>query len=79
MCLVQSKLDYYRNGFGIRRKSNSLEFLDPPFVLRQKVENKNNTDVRIRKIGSYFTQLEIQEIVKQNNTSSTDLYIVIIS
>jgi hypothetical protein len=39
--IVQSKLDYYRNGFGISLKSNSLEFLAPPFVSRQKVENKN--------------------------------------
>jgi len=37
LCLVQLKLDYYRNGFGIRSKSNSLEFLAPPFVSRQKV------------------------------------------
>jgi hypothetical protein len=37
-------LDYYRNGFGISLKSNSLEFLAPPFVLRQKVENKNDDD-----------------------------------
>jgi hypothetical protein len=28
-------------------KSNSLEFLAPPFVLRQKVENKNNTTCTI--------------------------------
>jgi len=33
LCLVQLKLDYYRNGFGIRSKSNSLEFLAPTFVL----------------------------------------------
>jgi len=42
--------------------------LAPPFVLRQKVENKNDTDVRIWETRSDFTQLEIQATVKQNNT-----------
>jgi hypothetical protein len=51
LCLVQSKLDYYRNGFGISQKSNSLEFLAPPFVLRQKVEIKNDTDADLGKQG----------------------------
>jgi hypothetical protein len=58
LCLVQSKLDYYRNGFGIRRKSNSLEFLAPTFVSRQKVENKNDSDDLLGKTGSDFTLLE---------------------
>jgi hypothetical protein len=44
-------LDYYRNGFGISQKSNSLEFLAPPFVLRQKVEIKNDTDADLGKQG----------------------------
>jgi hypothetical protein len=58
-------LDYYRNGFGISLKSNSLEFLAPPFVLRQKVENKNDRDIRLRKTGSDFTMLELQARFKK--------------
>jgi hypothetical protein len=66
-------LDYYRNGFGISLKSNSLEFLAPPFVSRQKVENKNDTIVRLRKPRSDFAQLEKQATGKKYNTSLIDL------
>jgi hypothetical protein len=59
LCLVQSKLDYYRNGFGISLKSNSLEFLAPPFVSRQKVEKKNDISVRLRNPWSCFAQSTI--------------------
>ncbi|MFZ4754342.1 MAG: hypothetical protein ACOYLG_13445, partial [Chitinophagaceae bacterium] len=59
--------------------SNSLEFLAPPFVSRQKVENNNISNVRIRKTGSDFTLLEIQATVKKNNTSSIEFHFVTIS
>ena len=49
----------------IAEKSNSLEFLAPPFVSRQKVANKNDSDVRLRKTGSDFMLLEFQASVKK--------------
>ncbi len=57
-------------------KSNSLEFLAPPFVSRQKVEKKNVSQIRLMKTPIEFTELELQTTVNTNYQSSMDLQFV---
>ena len=56
--------------------SNSLEFLAPPFVSRQKVEKKNVSQIRLMKTPIEFTELELQTTVNTNYQSSMDLQFV---
>ncbi len=51
LCRFNSVTRLKKTPFKFSHKSNSLDFLAPPFVSRQKVENKNITNVRLSKNG----------------------------